>query len=194
VHSLGIDCALFEPLPTNIHKLKRNISINAFKIPVYEFALVANGAVTQQLEFYETLGNRGASSYRSDWHSKNSNKIVTKVNAKTFDEVFFQENWPHKYSIFFMKIDVEGMEGEVLNGASAFISKYRPYIVIEWRIDKMNIRETEGVKKFAMKFLYDYEFKVPILESGQWSLSDNFNFNKSFENVILVPKENPLNI
>lgn len=109
-------CVLaFEPEPSNVYWLKKNIQANKKKnIHVFEVAL-DNRNGTGELFLGE----------KSGWHSLLANARATSevsaVEVRTIDHLFYEINFQR--SITVMKIDVEGAELRVLEGAEQLLAR-----------------------------------------------------------------------
>ncbi len=115
----------FEPLPDNILRLTENIRRNGFScVKVEPFALGAtNEERTFQVSERPTWGKlAGAGSLPDKYVSD------TKVSVRRLDDLLLEATLqpPH-----FMKIDVEGAEAEVIEGARETILRYGPILMIE---------------------------------------------------------------
>lgn len=112
----------YEPNPDVYHLLKYNLS-NIASAEAFNIGL---GESTAELDLYQNETNLGASSaiYKSN------NAIITKVPIRKFDDVY-----PEDIPLGLMKIDVEGMEYQVLKGAMKIIEKYRPLIAFEQHLE-----------------------------------------------------------
>lgn len=99
----------------------------------------------------------------------------------TVDDIFkFLDKFDSSKSIeLIIKIDVEGFETEVLDGAEETINYFRPEIIFE------NNPSTDSRKSLFWRSLIDYTiFKI----SPEIKLS-HFNEHKRFENAIAIPNE-----
>jgi FkbM family methyltransferase len=72
--------------------------------------------------------------------------IVTLVNQDSIQSSEVVDIYPLDHfeldGLDFLKIDIEGMEIEALNGAEQTIKKYRPWMFIEfWNVDKVKLKE-----------------------------------------------------
>lgn len=88
-----------------------------------------------------------------------------------------------------VKIDVEGMEGEVLEGAREFIARFRPVLYVENdRIDR---------SQKLIELLYALEYRAfwhvtPLYNSDNYNQNaDNVFPNIVTTNMLCVPKETP---
>ena len=193
IASLGIKVISIEPLRSNYDKIKINQQLNGIQFDVVNKALVANPS-QKNLIIYESPGNRGASSYRSDWHVPNGMKIPNVVDCETLDSLMQGYENASQIEYKFLKIDVEGMESDVLEGGMKFIKQSLPYIFIEWRNDKLTHQEKHRIRNL-IEYLKDFYFILVISYlSEDLILTLNFDPELSYENILLVPNLDPLGI
>jgi hypothetical protein len=91
-----------------------------------------------------------------------------------------------------LKLDVEGMEREVLVGASHLIKKYRPLLYVENdRIDK-----SQALVEWIMAAGYRLWWHIPPLfnPSNFFGLSENLYGNLASYNMLCVPTETSLSV
>ena len=140
----------FEPNPRAYARLERNIALNkATNIRVHRFGL---GRSDETATFYEnTSGNLGASGFRScegerrDLPIRNADDAVAELGLSRIDLV---------------KIDVEGMEAEVLSGLRETIARFRPVIAFEYSGHK------QPNWSLIHEALSGYEFFEPLFRRG----------------------------
>jgi len=105
----------FEPLPRNIHFLKRHIEMNsAANVTIVENALGDHNGTAC---FDSSRGPSAAS----------ISDVGDQVQVRTLDSLCASSGIPGPTVL---KIDVEGFEMPVLKGAEATIKRYRPSIVL----------------------------------------------------------------
>lgn len=137
VYDLGANCGLhtmlfsilvgengrvyaFEPLPENIRELSENLSINGLKnVNIVQKAVSAKDGV----EGFTTARQRKQGSLQAK-PSSDANRIDVLVTS--LDSFVRSATTPS-----FVKIDVEGVEGHVIKGASSLIKEYKPLLSIE---------------------------------------------------------------
>ena len=116
----------FEPSPVTYDRLLENVSLNHFKnIDCRNIGLSNNN---DELTFY--ISENGYDAWNS-FAPSGDDKLgkAIKVQASTLDDEL--ENID-KSKISLVKIDVEGWEKFVLNGAHNFFNDYSPIVVVEF--------------------------------------------------------------
>ncbi len=113
----------FEPVQDTFKILEKNIQINELtdKVRIYNMGL-SNEKINGSISHYDPK-NIGATSIKQDL---NGNLVLDKL-----DNIEIEED-----AIDFVKIDVEGHELEVFQGARETLTKYRPTIFVETFWDK----------------------------------------------------------
>lgn len=126
---------LVEPSPENLPELKINIEKNEFSnVVLHEIA----------------IGNRsGIIGIKSGINSGITDKSHGRyqVKIKTLDSIV-------KEKVDFLKIDVEGFEGQVLEGAKEILRRYRPILFLE--IHPHILKRYEFSSKSIITFLKNY--------------------------------------
>ncbi len=114
----GIPCHAVEAVETNFRAMNINILLNNLetKIKTYNVCL---GEHNGEVDFIFDPINTGAS-HRADDGEKG---ILTKVKMRPLDALI-QEFGIDKSEHVLVKMDVEGMETDVINGGSRFFSEY----------------------------------------------------------------------
>lgn len=118
---------------SNFSMLKENIQLNNFKN-----VDAINNAVAdcdnKEIKLFITRDNIGMNSmfYRDGILSKESFTILKTITLDSILESYDLRN------IILIKIDVEGMEMDVMTGAKQTIKKYRPILVIEVSAELLN--------------------------------------------------------
>ena len=140
VHAFELNPLIFTSLNKNIPKLKKNIKL-------YNFGLSNQNTKTTlripirnesiQEENYEEFFEMG----RATIHDKNKfSKFKSfNVDVKKLDDIKFENK------ISFLKIDVEGHEIKVIEGAAKTINKDRPTLLIEIEERHSKIKVTDTI-------------------------------------------------
>ena len=118
----------FEPLPINFERLKINIDINVDNVTPYNLAL-GDAPKISRYKFNPSI-NGGIPNFGGfsmvGTESEDGNIVIETI---TLDD-FVQQRAIQ--DIRFLKIDVEGFESQVLNGARATVQRFRPTIMVEY--------------------------------------------------------------
>ncbi len=114
----------FEPSPQNFSLLKRNVELNQMinEIEVFNYGL---GEHTETLSFSVPSDNKGQSSGTRKFR----NGATERVEIRKFDEVLDQLKISTDAN-FIVKIDVEGMEDQVLKGMQNFLGSVRRLVLV----------------------------------------------------------------
>lgn len=121
----------FEPHPEICCKLRENIKLNQIScINVVQIGLAEKSGEFILQGFDKTTSNHGTSFLVTDDVIDKNNAVDRyKVRVLRFDD------WAESKKLErldFIKIDVEGIDVEVLNGAMQTISKFKPVIIFEY--------------------------------------------------------------
>ena len=140
-----VNIIAFEPLQNNVTYIKETIANNKFtNIKVENTA----------------LGNQLGTIYFDVQHNNSVGNITTtntgiEVNITTLDKYTNDNNiYPNV-----LKIDVEGAEGDVLNGGKYFIEKIQPILIIELHSPAQDL--------LVAQFLTDRGYQIYRLNEGQ---------------------------
>jgi FkbM family methyltransferase len=112
----------FEPNETNRETLSKNVELNQFNqiVTVYPYAVGAVNGKGVQSNF--SLGNTGMN--RIDKLENEEAGDADTIEIRSLDSFNLQQ-------LDFIKIDVEGFEADVLQGAAATILRCKPVLMIE---------------------------------------------------------------
>ena len=170
----------FEPNPVIYKDLKKTLPLIIDNLKLYNYAL-SDKNITKNLRIpirnlkanklnYEEFYEMGKATIHEE--NKFENYENFKVECKILDDFKFNN------SISFIKIDVEGHEISVLNGAKIIIKKFKPNLLIEIeeRHSKRNVKDTIN---FICSFGYNsYVFKENKLINTNLviNLNDHNNF------------------
>ncbi len=136
----------FEPQPILVSLLEHNLKFCQEKD--YQIFPIALGAKQSEAFISFNKFNPGGASLSED-------SGTTKVQVEKLDDVLDSVDLPAESKVSLIKIDVEGMEADVIRGATKTIEKYRPIVLFE-----TDRRPTSTVND---DYLYEY------LESNNYS-------------------------
>jgi FkbM family methyltransferase len=175
----------FEPVKKNYQTLISNIKSNKIKnIISYQFGLLDK---KKNLK----IGIPDSKTHKRYKENINDGLFSIFAKKKTLKIKLFSLDDLAKNNFFdkidFIKIDVEGAESLVLEGAKKTIKKYKPIIQIEFN----ELTEILGKKKidFFMKFAKKYDYKISYL-TKDYKLKKNIDLKKDFfSDLILSSKK-----
>jgi FkbM family methyltransferase len=139
----------FEPIPYTFEYLKKHVTLNG--VSNAEIFNCGLSSEVGQREFFWTTEETGSSSMANIRERTAIN--VVKCELNTLDNFMKSRN----VSVDFLKIDVEGAELFVLQGAKNSIERYKPVIFAEL------------LRKWAGKFNYHPNDVIQLLESSGYS-------------------------
>jgi len=118
----------FEPLPQNFEVLKKNVTLNHYSQVTCECLALSNKAGISSLTYRCEAFTGGASLVTRSPFGFCEEIANVEVETTTLDAYVTQ----HAISkVDFVKIDVEGAEGMVLEGMLQTIKSHRPKILLE---------------------------------------------------------------
>lgn len=142
----------FEPISRVAKQLARSVDINAFKN--VEIKQIALGNKKAKMNLSIVPGNVGGSSLVK----KIDSGITEAVSVSTLDDELAGRQ------INMVKIDVEGFEYEVLQGARNILTAYSPKIVLEFS-PKIYAQRDEAISRSILELLKDLGYKIHDIEN-----------------------------
>lgn len=125
-----------EPSPAIAALLSENVTVNGYAehAKVLRCALGAEEGVQTLYEFATRKGSNTMLAQVAEEARAAYGEAITaiEVECRTLDAVIEAEA-PERVDL--IKIDVEGFEQQVLDGARATIARYRPRLIVEWHSD-----------------------------------------------------------
>ena len=177
VHAFEFNPIIFSFLNKNIYKIINNIKLYNFGLSNQNNNATLRIPIRNKLakeENYEKFFEMG----RATIHDKNQfNEFRTfKVNVKKLDDVQFEN------LISFIKIDVEGHEIEVIEGAIETINKNKPILLVE-------IEERHSKKKVidAIKFINALGYKSYYFNEKELINTATLTNFETYNNYIFKP-------
>jgi len=143
----------FEPLPDYYALLTKKYS-NLKNVKIYDIALSNSEGIT---EFNHVISNPAYSGIKKRvYDRKYEQDLAIKVKKGILDNII-----PKDVPVSFIKIDVEGGEKDVLEGATGIISKYSPTIVFEFGIGGSDVYGANPQDMFT--FFSDFGYGISLL-------------------------------
>lgn len=173
----------FEPDPLNFSYLKENIALNnANNISAHQLALSNQNSV---LKLYHSKIDHNAGAHSMMYNERVVSEDYVEIQAMIFDNTEIQKSIP---KVDFIKIDVEGVEMDVLQGMYQTIQKHKPMLLIEISAEYQNMRGL-SVKGFKEYLLSNHGYtSYTITNQGYLKKSTPDQFHL-LENVVFVPVE-----
>lgn len=184
----GYETISFEPVPRQFERFQRSISLNPnLKINLFRRAVTSSELRNSSnlIELYIPAGNSGATSSESTWSPGKAPSRVEIVETTTLDEAclsILNRISPKKVLI---KIDVEGMELEVLQGAFHLIKQYKPSILMEWKNNDSRSPRNHTLLNLLNKI--SYSVQVINLDRRGGTVLGIFDPTVNYENILLSP-------
>lgn len=173
----------FEPSPNSLPYLQATARGSRFA-DRWTVRGVALSAAPGELDF--TIGRPQDALFEGFNNTTIANRRVITVKVSTIDEEWRALERPR---VSVIKIDVEGAEGGVLDGASELLGAQRPAVVLEWHepyLSRFGTR-VDSILTLADRFGYQL-FTIP----GGVPVSDSAALGVqmlSCQNYLLVPEE-----
>jgi FkbM family methyltransferase len=150
----------FEPGPL-FETLKKNTENNNLSKIILPMNIGLSNT-EGSLKWYEDLNNPGNAHLVSDASELNFNDLPTKLSdsyteVKVFRLDDISEKLPPK--IDFMKIDVEGMEDKVIEGALETIKVHKPILLVEtmiWNADLLGYDFLSKIRDMILPLGYEF--------------------------------------
>ena len=161
----------FEPDQLNYDRCQNNINQNnANNIKLYNI-----GLGSQELSIpmeVRTAFNRGGNRVAVNGQGEI-------IQVKKLDDFFSSLNIP---KVDLIKIDVEGYELHVLNGAMELLQKFKPTLFIELNDD--NIRDQSGSAKALIEFLVQLGYNSIVQASTNVEITTASDFSHCHFDII----------
>jgi FkbM family methyltransferase len=166
----------FEPDKINYDKATTNIALNNFKNIVVENIGLGNENTTMKL-------------YLVNDENRGMNRILTSTVPYPFIEIpvrvlddFIKEHPLKKIDL--IKIDVEGFEMNILQGATSIIKQYRPILFIE--LDDNNLKAHGHSAKDLISFVKAFDYEIIHSETNK-AINDTSSFVNCHYDIICTP-------
>ncbi|MEM9276109.1 MAG: FkbM family methyltransferase [Cyanobacteria bacterium P01_F01_bin.143] len=185
----------FEPSPTTFNLLQKNIQQSGLEnITLHNYALGSSN-ITSQITY--SPANRSGG-FISNKTRISTGHVTEKIEARRLDDII--DNLEIQ-KIDFIKIDVEGFEKEVIEGARNAIERFRPIIVLE-----LNHWCLNAFQRITIPDFFDYLQSIfPILyavegdyyadlydERDRYKIMYNHIINFKFSNIVAAFEQEQL--
>jgi FkbM family methyltransferase len=148
----------FEPSPNSLPYLQRTLRESRME-DRWELVPKAAGDCTSMAQFFMADPIYAMWDSMRDTGQVGERRLVT-VPMTTVDEEWCRLGYP---AVSVMKIDVEGAEWKVLQGARALVTRERPYIVLEW--SRINLAAYETDFDFVLRYADSNQYDVFVLQN-----------------------------
>ena len=168
----------FEPGPSALGRLKRNLSLNSLdNVNLWEKGLADQTGSLKMNAFPHR--DIGLSTFLESLYGKETAESIS-VELITLDQVFADL----KEHIGVLKIDVQGVENRVLKGGAALIDTHRPHVIFEH--EDLNFKDKTSAdhakdqlnaffQENNYQAFYIPRYDLPLLFSVNWEKSLNGN-------------------
>lgn len=160
-----------EPIPNTFNLLKKNIlHSGATNIEEYNFA-VGNKEGTSIMQGSNSFL---AGSFIADSYPLSTQEFTVKVPVRTLDNVFDSFKMDR---LDFIKIDVEGYELFVLEGAKKILNQSNPIVYLEMNHWCLNVMQRITLPEFRERLLsiFPYIFAIEDYSFLDFSCANNFH-------------------
>ena len=172
----------YEPNPTVYRRLLKNVELNNLS----NIQTVMKGVSSESCDLFlntssSAKANFGNSSYLENSDIVNPKKIKTKVT--TLDEDISPQT-----NVSVIKIDTQGFELKVLQGAKGTIRKWRPFIIFE--IEDIYQNSPSDYRVSVKKFFKELQYELYYLDQYNHKILRNYDSSRIAvnANVVAIPK------
>jgi len=153
----------FEPNPDNRRIIQGNLELNGFQNVTLR--PVALGQLARKAELVVSRNNTGTGAIHNQRKGRNLAQAGARTHEVEVDTLDHQIEAYHLPSPDFIKIDVEGMELEVLRGMEGTIRRIKPHILVEVH-ECGPAGDSENAKK-VVEWLESRNYMLMHVESEQ---------------------------
>lgn len=145
-----------EPAPLTFELFKKNIKLQKFQnISSYNFA-ISNKEGT--IDFFVSSSSNWSRIIEGEDSDHGDKGTIIKIKCKTIDN-FIDELQLNKLNL--IRVDLEGYEFEIFEGAQKTLSKLKPMLQIEVHRDFMGIEKSMRFLENFKDLGYDVEYYIP---------------------------------
>ena len=150
-----------EPVPRTFQLLQRNVAnADSSNIKIFNFALGSR----EEIALMQGHPSNFACSFIADnYKIPDSDHFAHEVTIKRLDDIFCDLSLDR---LDFMKVDVEGFELEVFEGAQKTLTDYRPIVFLEMNHWCLNIYRQMSIPEFRERLMeyFPYVFAIDGLD------------------------------
>lgn len=169
----------FEPNKKSFTRLRENISLNPrYNITTHNVGLGEREEQVQLFVIDET--NPGMNRILNESVAETKKLKSETVQIKRLDDFIVLENLQQ---VDVVKIDVEGFEHKVLNGAIKILTSFRPVLFIE--INNDNISQNGSSAKELVTMLMQLGYQIFIAEPWM-RIDDTYNFDHCHFDILCI--------
>ena len=188
----GVVVHAFEPASGPFHFLERNVELNNLRDRVRVHAVALSNR-KGEVEFFEIVNPAGTYARHNlsgvgglkKTHETQEQSVRRKVRAERLDE--FRRSLPPG-PIDLMKIDTEGTEDLVLEGAASTIREHKPIIICETLFNKIEAKLEAIMKAHGYLFFNHFDGKLhataTLVRASDNGVSDCFFVHPDKVNLI----------
>lgn len=133
----------FEPHPQVVEELRWHVERNGFQ----QVSICGCGLLDKHGEIPFMLGESSKTSHVMGTHDQAEGQQVI-VQCRTLDEVITESGIT---ALRLIKVDVEGAEGRLLEGAEKTIQRFRPHLVVELHNPEQDLEVARLLQKWNYK-------------------------------------------
>ncbi len=157
----------FEPSPTTCSYLTRNLAeAGLSQVHAHKYGL---GVETQETTLTFSPSNRSGG-FVSDQTQAGAGHTVETIRIRTLDEVLPELGI---HTVDLMKIDVEGVEGQVLSGAAHTLAQHRPLVTAELNHWCLNAFQRVSVPEFFDQLRATFPILLAVDGNSYLDLNDD---------------------
>jgi FkbM family methyltransferase len=176
----GCELIAVEASKSNASMLLENAAINGVRMRAHILALAAPRNANKFVRLFLRDGNKGANSLLENWAPSEASLTDEFVFSQTLDDILTDDETISRIKI--VKIDVEGAEWAVVQGARRFLARNHAPILMEYRFDAMDER-LAGEFRQLMEFMLETHEVCGLDSEGRQT---EFDFHGSYENIMFT--------
>jgi FkbM family methyltransferase len=156
----------FEPGQIAFRRLQENIGLNNFNNITAVNLAASDCAGEAKLYLASEIADTGATLYQGGM-DRGQFEIIQTISLDSF---LSQEHLPPPHLV---KVDVEGAELAVLQGATNILSEFSPLLLLE--MEEKNLRLAGTNKAAIQNWLRPLGYRGAFLHKGKWIITDDMN-------------------